>query len=186
MLDESRSRTSKITVIKRWMMSQCLHPTQVQKCRHLIENLSMTFNDLNMDTITMPDLINAGEVTVISNDSAVIKALNVPETPLNDILAEVSGIENAINLATMLNSSAEFDIEPSREQISISQLQNLFDCHRGSSNALEEDSSLFVTNNNRDIATHVNDIKYHMDVMKHAEGPVLSTAVSDFISRSKN
>ncbi len=39
----------------------------------------MTFNDLNVDTITMPDLFNAGVVTGVSNDLAVIQALNVPE-----------------------------------------------------------------------------------------------------------
>ncbi len=98
----------------------------------------------------------------------------------------MSRIENAINLATLLNSSAKFDIEPSREQISISQLQNIFDCHRGNSNALEEDSALAATNDNSDIATHVNDIKYHMEeVMKHAEDQVLSSAVSDSITRAK-
>ncbi len=79
MFDELWYRRSNITVIKCWIKSQWLHPIQVQECRNLIEDLSVTFNDLNVEAKTMPVPINATEVTGISKDLSVIQTLNGSE-----------------------------------------------------------------------------------------------------------
>ncbi len=91
--------------LKRRIKSQCLHRTQVQECRNPIQDMSMTFNHLNVKAITMLDPINISEVTGISNDSAAFQALNVLETLLNDILE--------FNLAALLNISEKIDTLPS-------------------------------------------------------------------------
>ncbi len=118
MFDEPWSRTSRLTVMKCWIKSQCLQPNQVEQYSALIQDLSVAYNDLDEQNITVPDPINPGEISDISNDLSVIQILNVLETPLSEILDEVTAVENLLNLATLSNTPASFDREPSRSQIS--------------------------------------------------------------------
>ncbi len=145
----------------------------------------MAYNDLDVQNIRLPDPINAGEITVISNDLSVILVLNVSETPLSEILDEVAAIENLVNLATFLNNPASSDTEPSKSQISNVQLQRLFDTHRCDLDAAIDNVSPSTASNNDDVANHVRQIQSHMEeVLKKSNDQVLSNAATNFISRT--
>jgi len=112
---------------------------------------------------------------------AAIQSLNVPETPLSEIL-EVNGIDEAVKLANLLKTSPLIDVAPSRSEISDSQLHNLFDSHRTNLSTAESDDLSIDNGNSVDISKHVNEINCHMEeVLTQSENQVLSTTVADFI-----
>ncbi len=186
LFDVSWSRNSRLTVTKCWIKSQCLHLNQVKGCRSLMRDLSVTANDMNVKHITRSDPINAGEIRGLSNDLAVIQAQSVQQTPLSRIVEEIEGIDNAVNLATSLNRLALFDVEPSRSEISDSQLQDLFDSHRTNLSTDLSSSPSADTGNRVDVSNHISKIKNHMEeVLKQIDDRFLCTAAADFINRAE-
>ncbi len=55
---------------------------------------------------------------------------DVPQTPLNELLAEVSGISNSAKLLDVLNSPAPFYKHQSRERISQERLMEVYKMYR--------------------------------------------------------
>ncbi len=141
---------------------------------------------MTTEQITLSDLINAGEISVLSNDIAVLQAQSAPQTPLSEILEEIESIDNATNLALLLNAPALLDVELSRSEISDSQLQDLFDSHRTNSSPDLAGSPSTATDNSTDVANHVSEIKTHIEeVLKHNDDQLQSSAAADFINRAE-
>ena len=55
--------------------------------------------------------------------------MNTPTTQLNEILNELEVTNNTAGFIQMLNSPQQFDEEPTRDEVSDSTIQKLFDSH---------------------------------------------------------
>ncbi len=125
LFDESRAQTEQSTVIKCWLKSQSLPQSHVDRVRAVLSGLS---NDDDIYLNSGP--ISYSEAQHIAQDLNAVQTLSIPTTPLPEILQEVDMTIHASQIATVLNSSAPFDIDATREEVSKSMLQELFDGHR--------------------------------------------------------
>ena len=142
LFDESWRQTKRSTVLKCWMKSQCLSRDLVAVLQHELNCLL----GVHEDTIDM----TSGAGTSFNNENAVEhvvdqataarihadlqshRYLERPETPLNEVLAEVEDICTANELLLAMNTPAPFDHEATRNEIADREIQSLFDKHRQS------------------------------------------------------
>ena len=124
------------------MKSQCSCPLQTAALQQEIDTLTGA-NEVTVDmTSGTPAEIPAATVPVEQSvvdlrtstiTHAVIQEHRFtqrPDTPLNEIVAEVENIDSANELYLTLNSPAPFDNEPSRSEVADKEIQALFDKHR--------------------------------------------------------
>ena len=107
---------------------------EIEKLSDQGQNVSWLENDdrqtarhINPSEITLYDLISDAESRYISESVTKPSILDIPQTPLNKLFAEVSAIPDAANLLADLNSSATFDKEESRHEVSKAKLLEKFD-----------------------------------------------------------
>ena len=80
LFDESWSQTSRSTVIKCWIKSECLLDSHVQQCTEILHDItSILFS--SQDLISDP--ISASEAELIATDLNLIQSLDTPATPLS-------------------------------------------------------------------------------------------------------
>ncbi len=66
----------------------------------------------------------------MSTSVTSLSLLDIPQTPLSEVLAEVSAKSDFAKLLDVLNSPAPFDKHQSREEISQEQLMDVYETHR--------------------------------------------------------
>ena len=120
-----------------------------------MENLSWLENDdqqavpqIDPNGITLDYPISKAESRHTSASVTSASLLDMPQTPLSEILAEVSAISDAANLHAVLNSPAPFDKDESRHEVSKANLQEKFDEY-GENNAQPESSAENLSENKR-------------------------------------
>ena len=121
--DEAWSATSKETVIKCWIKSQCLPPAYVEKARDILLAPRGEEIQLNLD-----EPISQSTSETLNKDLVSARVLSDPRTPLSELLADVSiEAQDASYFQAILNSPAPFDADIPTVEISCKQLQAMYD-----------------------------------------------------------
>ena len=82
-----------------------------------------------LDSPLLPDPVSHSEAIRTAFELSFVQSMNTPTTQLNEILDELEDTNNTAAFILMLNSAAPFDKEPTRDEVSDSTIQNLFDSH---------------------------------------------------------
>ena len=160
--DKAWSQTSRITIKKCWIKSNCLANEQalpltreIQRLSVEGENVSLVENDdqqvvrqIDPNGITLDDPISEAESRHISASVTSASLLGMPQTPQIELLAEVSAISDAANLRAVLKCPAPFDKDEFRHEVSKPNLQEKFDEH-GENNAQPDSSAKNLSENKR-------------------------------------
>ena len=91
LFDEAWSQTSRMTVIKCWIKSQCLPDFHVQRCRNIITSM---YRHTNFDSPLLPDPISHSEAMHIASNLNFVQSTNTATTQLNEILNELDVTNN--------------------------------------------------------------------------------------------
>ncbi len=184
LFDDAWSTTSRVTVMKCWMKSQCLPEQHMETCMNEIIDIRGQPHSSNLSEITIEEPISEYEASNIQNDLNAAQLLDIPKTPLSEILDEAESYNNAVSVMTMLNSPAPFDNAPSRQEVADSSLQKLFTSYMSADvTSTRQDELSHSTELNID-DTCINKPKSAMDeVQSGCEDPILHQAMKDFMSR---
>ena len=144
LFDNAWNKTSRVTVLKCSIKSNCISTTQLWYCRGIIgEMLEVPSTSIEMN---IGDPIAVAEVNQMSNDVSEFQSYDVPQSPLMQVIEEAELINSAVSLMQMVNSPALHDADPSREQISDLSLQNLLDSSSNNLENLTNDMAASSTN----------------------------------------
>ena len=134
LFNQSWSSISKTSIMKCWIKSECLGTMHVM---HLNSMLTSSAEDSTVDidlTLNNPVQIGVNEDIIGRKDLQDIREgllqhkylTNHPQTPLDEILDNVSNIESESELLDILSSPAPFDKETSRPEVTNEALLDMF------------------------------------------------------------
>ena len=132
--DDAWSETFRFTVIKCWIKSKCLGACRTQYFNSIIQSAT-TDDDVDIDLTSSNNSQVRESLQIIGTDTvrSVHNALSSnrlmadePRTPLHEILDAFNNLETESKLVMVLNSSAPFDKERSREDIINYVLSNFY------------------------------------------------------------
>ncbi len=142
--EEAWSQTSRATVIKCWMKSTCLLHQHMMTVTCQLRDLcagssgadwitvsdAKQIEDINADQITIEDPITVSESEHLSASVTSVSLLDIPKTPLSEVLGEVSAISGAADFLNILKSPAPFDMRQTRADISRENLSEVWTMHQ--------------------------------------------------------
>ena len=100
--DEAWHSSSRSTIFKYWMKSQCLPESHLERGTALLSDLAM---QSSATSTSLQTAVSQSETQHIARDVNVIQSLNIPGTPLSEILQEAELNNNAATIMEVLNST---------------------------------------------------------------------------------
>ncbi len=144
LFNQSWSGVSKTIIIKCWLKSECLGEDHTSNLKQKIELLNSD-GDVDIDltvgrSVTSASIENPVDPDMLRNiNDALMENQyleNGPQTPLNEILAEVSNLEAQANLINILNSPAPSDTDTRHKDISEDSMLKLYEDSRSISDSI--------------------------------------------------